>query len=338
MARSVWATLALALSLASAAPACSGAAESIALIGGEKVDAASIDEDPLVLLPGGVVMLGYIDARAMFATSLGPDMSRLATNLVPLGPESNFVPSRDVVRIYGGVYAMQGADACAVVQGNFDVEAIRRSADARAVTSTGVPLVKTRYADNDIFTAGNVGFVVLTSHTLLTGNETGMRRALDRLRFGARASDSGKLARSVPSWMIDLTATRGAAFAVAGDFSSQVPVGELAREVPFVANLQRLRVIGNFQPPGLNFAGALTYPDPQSAATGAAALRNVQQLTQLVGFLYSLGFGSSIPPMQVAVQQNDVAFTLPMDDKVFGSLLRLAAPSTTPASAKQARR
>lgn len=326
----------IAVALASAATGCPSAVESIALIGGVKVDAADIDRDPLALLPGRVIVLGYIDASAMFKTSLGPEVSLLAQNLIPLGPEANFLPSRDVTRIYAGVYAMQGADACAVVQGNFDADAIRRSAEARSMTSSGVPLIKTRYAENDIFTAGNVGFVVLTSHTLLTGNETGMRRALDRLRWsGGRGSASdggGKLERSVPSWMADLTTTKAAAFTVAGDLGGQIPVDALVREVPFVAGLQRMRVVGNFQPPGLNFAGALTYADPQSAVAGAAALRNVQQLGQLMGFLYSLGFGASLPPMQVAAQQNDVAFTLPMDDRLAGAMLRLAVAATTPAS------
>src|SRR4051812_42367719 len=101
----------------------------------------------------------------MFTTSFGPDVSRIAQALIPLGPESNFIPSRDVMRIFTGVYAMQGADFCAVVQGNFDVDRIRAAADSRAATPRGTPLVKTHYADNDIFTTGNMGFVVLTQHT-----------------------------------------------------------------------------------------------------------------------------------------------------------------------------
>lgn len=308
--------LILAALYAPAAAGCGGS-DSLVLIGGEKVDAASIDRDPMALLPSGMVMLGYLDAAQMFATGIGTEVEQVVTGLLPIGRESNFVPSRDVAKVYGGLYAMQGADFCAVLQGNFDVEAIRRSAEARAVTVLGASLVKSRYAENDLFTAGNVGFVALTQHTILTGNETGMRRALDRLRYG-------KLERSAPSWMIDLSSTRGASFALAGDLATQAAVAGAAQQIPFIAGLQYVRVTGNFQPPGVNFAGAFTYTDPQAAANGAVALRNLEQVARIATLLTSWGMGS-VPPMKVAQSQSDVAFTLPLSDEMVRTLLRTGA-------------
>ncbi len=76
----------------------------------EKIDATAIDRDPLAVLPSGAVMLGYLDAAAMFTSGLGGEVNQIVTSLLPLGPESNFVPSRDIVKVYGGLYAMQGAD------------------------------------------------------------------------------------------------------------------------------------------------------------------------------------------------------------------------------------
>src|SRR6185503_4955182 len=175
---------------------------------------------------------------------------------------SNFSAQRDVSRIFGGLYAMQGADFCAVVQGNFDSDAIQRAADARTITISGAPLVKTSYAGNDVYTAGNIGFVVVTSHTVITGNETGIRRALDRLR-------RGKLERSVPSWMVDLMSTKNASMAFAGDLASQSTVDAASSKLPFLGKLNTVRILGNFQSPGMNFAGSLTYPDPQAAQAGA---------------------------------------------------------------------
>jgi len=250
-------------------------------------------------------------------------VARLTQNLIPLGPSANFVPSRDVTKIYGGVYAMQGADFCMVVQGRFDVESIERAAEARSMTTTGVPLVKTRYAGNEIYTAGNVGFVMLTSSTLLSGNETGIRRALDRLRFT-------KLSRAVPVWMSDLTVTPNASFTLAGDFTGSVPVDVLTSKAPFMAGMRQLRILGNFQPPGMNLAGTLTYTDPTTATTGAQSLRNVQSFAQLLGLLSTLGFGGSLPPMQVGLQGNDVQFTLPVDSRYASFLLRLGIAATTP--------
>jgi hypothetical protein len=297
---------------------CGGADEGALLIGGERVDSATIDRDPLALLPSGIVMLGYLDAATLFQSRLGPEVSQIVTGLLPLGPESNFVPARDVARVYGGVYAMQGADFCAVLQGNFDTAAIQRAADAKAMTTAGAPLVKSRYGDRDVFVVANIGFVVLTNHTILSGNETGIRRAIDRLRYN-------KLERSMPKWMTDLVSTKGAAFSVAGDFTKQPAVEAGAQKLPFLAGLRYMRVVGNFQPPGMNFAGALTYKDPQTAAAGAANLQNLQQIASFVSVISSWGMGPSVPPMQVAQSGNDAAFTMPMDESLVRTLMRVAA-------------
>ncbi|WP_050436241.1 hypothetical protein [Chondromyces crocatus] len=296
---------------------CGSAKDSLILVGGEPIDAAAIDKDPLSVLPSGVLMLAYLDAATLFKSSLGGEVDTLVGQLVPIGRESNFVASRDVTRIYGGVYAMQGADFCAVVQGNFDAEAIRRAADARATTMLGVPLVKSRYAGNDMYTAGNIGFVPLTPRTALAGNETGMRRALDRIQ-------RGKLSRSMPPWMVQLTETQGAAFALAGDLSGQAAVASAAQQVPFLAGLKYVRVLGNFLSPGVNYAGTLTYGDPQTAASGAQALRNVEQIARVASLLTSWGLGSA-PQMQVAQHQSEVAFTLPLNDTMARMLLRQGA-------------
>ncbi|NUQ79401.1 MAG: hypothetical protein HUU21_38315 [Polyangiaceae bacterium] len=307
-----------AAALTASVAGCGGADEGALLIGGERVDSATIDRDPLALLPSGMIMLGYLDAATLFQSRLGPEVSQLVTGLLPLGPESNFVPSRDVSRVYGGVYAMQGADFCAVLQGTFDTDAIQRAADAKAMTTAGAPLVKSRYGDRDVFVVANIGFVMLTNRTILSGNETGIRRAIDRLRYT-------KLERSMPKWMTDLVSTKGAAFTVAGDFSKQPAVEAGAQKLPFLAGLRYMRVVGNFQPPGMNFAGALTYKDTQTAAAGAVNLQNLQQLANFMTILSSWGFGPSVPPMQVAQSGNDAAFTMTMDESLVRILLRVAA-------------
>jgi hypothetical protein len=302
----------VALALLSSAPGCSGADEPI-LVAGQKVDALTIDRDPLALLPSGAVLVGYVDAASLFQSSLGNDVARTITSILPLGPESNFEPKRDVTRVFGGVYAMQGADFAAVVQGNFDPDAIRRAADARAITIAGAPLVKIRYAESDLYTAGNIGFVVLTTHTVLTGNETGIRRALDRLRFS-------KLERSIPSWIVDLMNTKNASIAVGGDLSGQGTTDAASKAMPFLQGVKTVRAVGNFQSPGVNVAGALTYPDAQSAQNASASLQKFQQITSIVSFFTSLG-GVTLP--QVASQPNgsDVGFTTSIQEGTVRALL-----------------
>src|SRR4051812_21790835 len=105
--------LAAALGLAPLSVGCAN--PPLALIGGVKVDAAVIDRDPIALLPAGIQALAVVDATAMFRTAWGAEAAALITQVLPIGPESNFSPQRDVSRVYAGFYAMQGADLCAVV-------------------------------------------------------------------------------------------------------------------------------------------------------------------------------------------------------------------------------
>lgn len=307
--------LSLLAATTSLASAGCGPADPLVLVAGQRVDPAKLDADPVSILPSGLLMFEYMDAATLFQSSLGPDVAQLVTSILPLGAESNFVPSRDVTRIFGGVYALQGADFCAVVQGNFDADAIRRAADTRAMNLAGVPVVKSRYADTDLYTAGNVGFTILTAHTALTGNETGMRRALDRIR-------SGKLDRAVPSWMTELGRTPGAAFAFAGDFAAASPGGAAVQSMPFLSGASQVRVIGNFQPPGMNFAGTLTFTDEASAESSHGALQSINSISPFMSLLSSIGLGITIPPIQSARKAKDVGFTVAVDESTSRTLLR----------------
>lgn len=309
VARRSWVHFGAALAVFTAVAAssgCGGADKNLLLLGGNQIDPLAVDRDPLAILPSRPVLVGYLDASEMFRSALGPDVNQLVTMILPLGPESNFVPSRDVKKVYGGIYAMQGADFCAVLQGDFDVAAIRRAAEARTMVASKVPLVRTRYSDMDLYTAGNVGFVVLTPHTVLSGNETGMRRALDRLR-------RDKLTHSVPKWMTDLSGTPGTAFTIAGDLGGQSAVDAATSKMPFLVGLQKFRTIGNFRDPGMNMAGSFTYADTPSAANGAVQLADLQKLTGFMSLLSSLGLIGTVPTMQVEQRNNDLAFTMPVD-------------------------
>lgn len=310
---------ALALSFLVAASALSAAScggdDSLVLVAGQRVDAAKLDADPVSILPAGILMFGYVDAAAMFKSNLGPDVSSMVQTLLPLPPEANFVPTRDVTRIFAGVYAMQGADFCAVVQGSFDVDAIRRAVDTRAVSLAGVPLVKSRYAESDLYTAGNIGFTVLTAHTVIAGNETGMRRALDRIRYG-------KLTRAVPEWMTSVGRTPGAAFSLAGDLSLHSPGGSAVQTMPFLAGATALRLVGNYQAPGMNFAGTLSYADEASAQSSVSTMESLNSISPFMSLLSSIGLGVTIPPIKSARKEKDVGFTIAMDEGTARTLLR----------------
>jgi hypothetical protein len=297
--------------------------QSLVLVGGERVDAAEIDRNPLRVLPSGALLVGNLDADKLFRTGFGSQAAQVVSNLVPLGAESGFSLQRDVKRVVGAVYAMQGADFCAALQGTFDVAAIERASQARSQTPSGVPLVKTDYGGYSIYTVANIGFVPLTPYTMLSGNETGMRRALDRLRFGP-------LELSLPGWMNETLANPSAAFAMAGDIGAQGVVDAGADRLPFLRGLKLVRALGNFEPPGVNIVGSLTYADENQAAAAAPTLSQLSRIAYFVSLLSSWGFGGQMPAMETTPQGANVAFATKMDTSLASLLLGALADFTRP--------
>jgi len=299
--------------------------ESLVLVGGSSVPAARIDSDPIGLLPSGAIMVGRLDGPALFATSLGNATAEVIAGVLPLGRESNFDAARDVQRAYGAFYAMQGADFCAVLQGNFDVASIARAAELRAATPSGRPLIKTRYAGYAIYTVANLGFAILTPRTILSGDETGMRRALDRLRYG-------KLDHALAPWMEQVLADPKPAFAAVGDLEKQGVVKAAAEQLPFLGAMSQVRLIGNFKAPGMNVVGTLGYIDADAANRGAASLTQLRELAMLASFFASFG-GGATPTLDVRTNDRDVSFAATVDTAlmqfVLGALGRALHPTAT---------
>lgn len=325
-ARAVCVALALALLGASG---CSGKESIVAVGDGKKLSADEIDADPLALLPGGAVFLWQADAAALMASSMGPQTLRTAQALVPLTPEMNFDPKRDLKKIHGAGYSMQSADVAMVAQGDFDPDAIKKVADRGGLSALGRPLQKTAYGGNDLYLTGDVGFVVLTRKTMLVGNPAGMRRALDRLRYAS-------IKREIPDWMADVLKTPNAEVVLVGDMAGQSVSAAVAQQAPFVTRLNKTRVVGDFKDPGLNLAGALSYDDAAAAAAGNEQIRaaNAQASLLSLGFLF--GISNPIRGLQTNVQGNDVQFVAQLDGPALGNLMERAANQLRASSAPPA--
>ncbi|MEM9695309.1 MAG: hypothetical protein AAGA56_22390 [Myxococcota bacterium] len=293
--------------------------QSLVVIGQGKVPAASVDQAPLALLPEGAISVGRLDAARLFGTGLGQQMGQIVARVLPIGRESGFRPEQDVTAVVGGVYAMQGADFVSVIQGRFDLAGIEAAARAGALTPSRQPLVATEYAGYSMYTVSNVGFVVVTPSTVLSGNETGMRRALDRLRYT-------KLEPSMPEWIQTFLAeNEKAAFAIAGDLKNQGAVQAASGRFPFVVGLELVRILGNFEPPGVNVVGSLTYPDEPQASAGAQGLEQMNQMASAASIFTAMGFGTSLPQLEIKPQGTNVAFATQVDLAVAGTLLGLVA-------------
>jgi hypothetical protein len=141
-----------------------------------------------------------------------------------------------------------------------------------------------------------------------------MRRALDRIR-------DGKLNVEVPAWMVRLLDNPQASLVVAGDVTSQPAVAALSASLPLHNGLQNFRVLGNFQPPGINFAGTLSYPDSVAANNAANNARSLAQMAGVMNVLRLFGLGSPLQTLKVEVQQNDMTFVLSVESQSLASLL-----------------
>ncbi|HEY3501016.1 MAG TPA: hypothetical protein VGK73_40260 [Polyangiaceae bacterium] len=310
---------ALAAGLALLELGCSRKEDVIVKTGADKkLTPAQIDEDPVPLLPGGAIGVVYIDARALFGSKFGDKLLTVVQRRTPLPPSAGFDPRRDLEKIWLGFYSMQGADAAGVVVGTFDPKKIEAAADGVQKTPLGVPVTKTTYAGRALYTAGSLGFSILTPRTAFIGNDTGMRRALDRI-------EEGRARRQLPPYMDKLLAASNAPLVGGADFTSS-PLPDAARqELAFLDGVKTLAVVGNFEEPGLNLAGTLSYADEAAAQRGAQNLVSMRSsLERYAPFLALLGIAQPIQKLEVRPQGTELEFVIGVDGTAVAALLEKA--------------
>jgi hypothetical protein len=248
---------------------------------GKELGEVAIDSDPPALLPGGFVALAYGDAKKIFASPFGLKILKMLKQRAPIPTSAGFEPERDIDRAWVGTYSMQGIDVVAVVSGRFDPKRIEQAAASQPQTPLGGAVVVSEYAGRRLYTVQNIGFVVLTPRTVLVGTETAMRRALDRIK-------EGRVRRQIPDWLDALLKTPNAPIVVGSDLRRN-PVPEAVRaQLPFVEKLETIRLVANFEAPGLNVAGTLGYEDEQAAQTGVAALNDLYRNLDRYGWILAL--------------------------------------------------
>jgi hypothetical protein len=309
-------TCALGVILACGSSACSKTGDVIVRTGaGHELSAEDIDKQPLALLPGGAVGFASLDAKALFASRFGSKLVAIVNQRLPLPASAGFDPVRDLAHVYLGFYAMQGADMSGVALGNFDVDKISAAANSVNRTPLGVPVSRQVYAGRMLYTSAKSGFCVLTSHTLLFGDDTGIRRALDRI-------SEGRVRKQTAPWMDKLLATESAPLVGGADLRAQVIPDALRSNLAFLDGLETLSVVGNFADPGINLAGSLVYGDEAGAKKGADNVRNLSQtLSAYAPFLALLGIPQPVRKLDAEAKGKDAAFVVGIDAAAIGALL-----------------
>ncbi len=307
----------VACGLAAALAGCGSDEVIIKTADGVELEAADIDNNPLALMPGGNVGVFHIDAQALWASPSGQRWLQLANSRLPVPPSANFVPQRDLSRLYVGLYSFQGVDFMGIAVGQFDVDAIEKAASGTQVTPLGSPLTRVQYAGRVFYVSANIGFAILTNHTAVFGNETGIRRTLDRI-------EAGRIGVELAPEVDALMRQPGAPLAFGSDARHDPQVAAITATQPFLKDMTMLRAVGNFEPPGMNMAGTLTYTDDAAAAGGAAALDQLRQNLSTLGVLTSLlGVSQPISRLESNVVGNSVQASVALDAAAAAGLLDL---------------
>jgi hypothetical protein len=280
--------------------------------------ALAIDADPLALFPPGAVALGDLDTHTFYTSgSLGGQVATLAESMLPLGNEVGFSAARDVDHVWVAAYVGATTDAVAILAGRFDAAAMQAAVASHAAGRSGLPWATAPYAGRTLYTTANVAFAPITAHTLAAGNESAVRRVLDRLAQPAvqPGSQPGAVQspRALPDWMLKTVEAPGSAFALAADVAAIPPAALQGWSMPgAMAGLSRLAVIGDFHPPGVNVAGTLTYTDPAKATSGAASL---QQLAAIVAVAGQIGAAPKMQNLTITPDGPSVACKFVLDEE-----------------------
>jgi hypothetical protein len=322
--------------LALALAACAKQEDVIVHTGqGKEKTAVQIDSDPLALLPGAAITVGVLDMKALFASQFGEKLLEVSRRRAPVPESAGYDPKRDLTKVYFGVYSMQGADVCGVAVGAFDPKKIEAASDGVQKTPMGVPVTKTTYAGRALYTADTVGFTVLTTRTALFGNQTGIRRALDRIKEGTAK-------RELPGWAGKVLNQTSAPFAFGSNLKDHPIPNALRSKMPFLDGVETLSVVGNFAPPGVNLAGTLVYPDEESAKVGASKVGETRAMIDgYTPFLALLGIPKPVQKLEADAIGKEGHFVAGIDAVAISTLLaRLddligALPKSQPASVSQ---
>jgi hypothetical protein len=276
-----------------------------------------MEKDPVALFPSGALGMFAIDVKAFYASkSAGPSAAQLAEKYFPVGQEAGFSASKDLDRVTGGFYSMQGADVLATLVGRFDEAKIAQAAQAKTQLHGGGLLVASQYAGRTLYTVADAGFTVLSPHLVIAGTKTTIKRALDRIR-------DAHLAHDVPAWMLQtLTPVGGNAAAALAVDTKSMPVASLTGGFPIKGTdgMTALRLLGNFQAPGMHVAGSATYADEAHAKAGADGLRSLFTSTAVTVATSALGV--QIKDVTITPAQSDAQVAFAVDDASIANLLQ----------------
>jgi hypothetical protein len=303
-------------------PGCGGGKEVILrTAAGVEATAEDIDREPLWLLPPGGIGWFQVDVAPAASSELGQYLLADARARFPLPEAAGFSFERDVARLSLATYSMQGLDFAGVAIGHFDRARIEAAASEQK-GGVAPALARSEYAGRSLFTANGIGFSIVTPQTALFGNETGIRRCLDRIAESRVADD-------LPVWVKDLLATPDATFSFGVDLQGSPITAALSGRLAALRGASLARGIGNFAPPGVNIAGTIVHGGHDPARATASALLQAGGSLNIYGRLF--GLGQPIRKLETQAVGNDTQVVLAVDGAAVRVLMQKFLPPPPPA-------
>lgn len=260
--------------------------------------ASEIDADPWALLPQGAVLWGRLD-RSIFDSAFSGELKELLDRRLPIPRSARLRAERDLVTIVGGAYATVGNDFVAICQGQFDAADLAQAFQVDPVTRAGRPLVSGRFAGVDMYVSDTLALCMLSSRTLVTGTQLGVRRVLELV-------EERRMKRRLPDWFERLLVESSGDFHIGVDLDAQPVPAVFHTELEFMNHMRAARVIGNFAAPGLNFAGSLSFAEPHSAEQATSTVNGLaKKLEQYEVLLKMLKVPRPIHKLQAAQTGTD---------------------------------
>lgn len=306
--------LLLALMIAGSSWGCGGSPEVIRTATARRASPAQIEVDPWALLPGGAVAWLSLDVQAALASSFGQEAQRLWLDRIPLSRSLSTDPARDIDHLYAGAYATVGTDVAIVARGRFDPELIARAAKEDPTSRQGRPIVITDFAGYVVYVLDQLALVPLSKSTLVWGTEIGVRRVLERI-------ESGRLTHPLPSWFESLLGSR-APLTLGIDLDAQPVPATVRTQLDFLQGLRAGRLLGNFEAPGLNLAGALSYDRPETALRAAELIETeAMSLDRYALLLSALSIPKPFRRVEARASGEDVQVALEVEGRALSAVL-----------------
>ncbi len=98
-------------------------------------------------------------------------------------------------------------------------------------------------------------------------------------------------------------------------------VSAVSDQFPFLKGMQSVRVLGNFEPPGMHLAGTSVYAEEEQATNGAGSLLALHEVWASMSWLTSLfGLSNPVKKLEAQAEGKESKFVAAVDSEALGGL------------------